>query len=214
MPYDPQRHHRRSIRLKGYDYRWQGAYFITICTQDRARLFGTVVEGEMHMNDAGRMVRRWWNELNRKLPNVQTDAFVIMPNHIHGIIIIHAVGADLRVCPDDTMDARTDAGHAHIDTGGAHTNVRGAHTDTGGAHIGAPLQEIVQWFKTMTTNEYIRHVKNDGWTPFRKRLWQRNYYEHIIRNNGSMNRIRRYIVENPLWWYLDRENPNGMDAKN
>nr|WP_290668227.1 transposase [Ardenticatena sp.] len=186
MPYDPEKHHRRSIRLKGYDYAQPGAYFVTICTQHRACLFGAVVGGEMRVNDAGRMVQRWWDELNRKFPTVQTDAFVVMPNHIHGIIIIHP--ADTH--PNDTRDA--------------HAGKRGVHR---GAYIGAPLPKIVQWFKTMTTNEYIRHVKNDGWPPFHKRLWQRNYYEHIIRNEQSLNRIRRYIVENPLRWYLDRENP-------
>jgi hypothetical protein len=89
------------------------------------------------------------------------------------------VRADLRVCPDEEPGART----------------------------GAPLPEIVQWFKTMTTNEYIRGIKQSHWTPFCGRLWQRNYYEHIIRDEVSLDRIRRYIAENPLCWYLDRENP-------
>jgi hypothetical protein len=109
MRYDPERHHRRSIRLRGYDYRAVGAYFITIVVQDRARLFGEVVDGEMRLNDAGRMVERWWLELNRRFPHVLTDAYVVMPNHFHGIVVIHSrppdttappdVGADLRVCP-------------------------------------------------------------------------------------------------------------------
>ncbi len=226
MSYDSQRHHRRSIRLKGYDYRQPGAYFITICTQDRACLFGTVVEGEMHINDAGRMVQRWWDELNRKFHNVQTDAFVIMPNHIHGIIIIHPVGADLCVRPENScvhpenLCIRPEnlcvrpKWNARPGDAGVRTDARGAHTGAGGAHTGAPLPEIVRWLKTMTTNEYIRRVKNDGWTLFRKRLWQRNYYDHIIRNDESLNRIRRYIVENPLRWHLDRENPDRINAEN
>jgi len=316
MPYDPQRHHRRSIRLKGYDYRQPGAYFVTICTQDRACLFGEVVDGEMRLNDAGRMVERWWRELNRKFPHIRTDVFVVMPNHIHGIIVIEPVkpvGADPRVCPDGEWDAPMGASRpdgpdaqrgahagvprpggsddelgahvgaprpggpdahrgAHVgaplpggfdDELGAHAGVprpggpdaqrgahigaplpggsdahRGAHigaplpggsddelgTHAGvprpggpdahrGAHVGASLPEIVQWFKTMTTNEYIRGVKQSGWTPFRGRLWQRSYYEHIIRNEESLNRIRRYIAENPLRWHVDRENMNrtGID---
>ena len=121
MRYDPERHHRRSIRLRGYDYRAAGAYFITIVVQDRACLFGEVVEGAMCLNDAGRMVERWWLELNRRFPHVLTDAYVVMPNHFHGIVVIHSpppdttappdVGADLRVCPNTRVCP--DSGGAH-----------------------------------------------------------------------------------------------------
>jgi len=101
MEYDSERHHRRSIRLKGYDYKQAGAYFVTICTQTRASFFGDVVDGEMQLNDAGRMIEHWWAELNEKFSAVETDEFVIMPNHLHGIIVITdtIVGADLRVGP-------------------------------------------------------------------------------------------------------------------
>ena len=197
MRYDPERHHRRSIRLRGYDYRAVGAYFITVVVQDRARLFGEVLEGAMRLNDAGRMLERWWLELNCRFPHVSTDAYVVMPNHFHGIVVIHSrppdttappdVGADLRVCPNTRVCP-----------------------DSGGAHAGAPLPTIVQWFKTMTTNEYIRMVKHAGWTPFRGRLWQRNYYEHIIRNERALERIRDYILTNPLHWHLDRENTHAI----
>ncbi|NLH99622.1 MAG: hypothetical protein GX446_09050 [Chthonomonadales bacterium] len=200
----PESRRRRSIRLKGYDYAQAGAYFVTICTQDRACLFGEVVEGEMRLNDAGQMIAKWWTELNRKYACVETDASVVMPNHFHGIIVItHPVGADLRVCPDPNVGAHADA------LSGAHADaLSGAHADAlSGAHAGAPLPEIVQWFKTMTTNEYMRRVKNDGWPPFRGRLWQRNYYEHIIRDDGSLDRIRQYILDNPVRWAFDRENP-------
>ena len=189
---NPQRHHRRSIRLRGYDYSQAGAYFVTICTQDRACLFGDLVDGEMRLNDAGRMVEQWWCEINRKFPWVETDEHIIMPNHFHGIIVINAptpVGADLRVRPCEP-------------------NHSGAHNAYSGAHTGAPLPAIIQWFKTMTTNEYIRGVKTSGWPPFAGKLWQRNYYEHIIRNDESLHRIREYIINNPLQWALDRENPD------
>jgi REP element-mobilizing transposase RayT len=142
------------------------------------------VDAEMRLNDAGRMVEKWWLELNRKFPNVDTDEYRVMPNHFHGIIpITGSVGADLRVGPDGT-----------------------------GEHIGSPLHRIVQWFKTMTTNEYIRAVKQSRWPPFCGRLWQRNFYEHIIRNEKSLQGIREYIVNNPLQWELDRENPNCRGA--
>ncbi|MCK4356656.1 hypothetical protein KAW44_06215 [Candidatus Bipolaricaulota bacterium] len=189
--------HRHSIRLKGWDYSRAGMYFVTICAQNRVCLFGDVVDGGMRLNDAGRMVEKWWSELNHKFPTVQTHEFVVMPNHVHGIIaLVPAVGADLRVCPDDP-DAHTDA-DIHTGTG---THVKG------GTHVGVPLPGVVQWFKTMTTNEYIRGVKQFGWPRFDGRLWQRNYYEHIIRNDGESNRVREYIVNNPLKWGLDRENP-------
>ena len=92
MQYDHDRHHRRSIRLEGYDYAQPGAYFVTICTQGRTCMFGDVAEGEMVLNDAGCMVQRWWSELPQKFPLVKTDEHVVMPNHFHGIIVI--VGAD------------------------------------------------------------------------------------------------------------------------
>ena len=102
MRYDPERHHRRSIRLRGYDYRAAGAYFITIVVQDRACLFGEVVEGAMRLNDAGRMVERWWLELNRRFPHVSTDAYVVMPNHFHGIVVIHSPPPDTTTTLDST----------------------------------------------------------------------------------------------------------------
>lgn len=178
---------RKSIRLRDYDYAQVGAYFVTIVTQGRACLLGDVVNGEMHLSDAGRMIERWWLELNRKFPAVDTDIFVIMPNHFHGIVVISdtIVGADLCV---GLLSAKT-------------------HADQEGAHIGAPLPKIVQWFKTMTTNGYIAGVKTQGWSPFSGRLWQRGYYEHVVRGENELNRIREYIANNPLQWELDQENP-------
>jgi putative transposase len=182
MRYDPNRHHRRSIRLKGYDYAQPGAYFVTICVQDRECLLGTIADGEMRLNDAGRMVQSWWDRLPEKYPTVETDGFVIMPNHIHGIIVIAEsddVGANPRVRPDEQT------------------------------HGSAPtLGEIVQWFKTMTTNAYIRGVKQDGWKPFPGKLWQRNYHERIVRNEQELNAVRRYIHNNPARWAEDMENPD------
>jgi putative transposase len=185
--YEPARHHRRSIRLRGYDYSQAGAYFVTICTQNRLCLFGKVLDGEMQPNDAGRMIEKWWLEMNCRFPTVETDEYIVMPNHFHGIVVI--VRADLRACPD-VMGVDDEC------------------CDNGGAHTGASLPSLIQWFKTMTTNEYIRRVKISGWPPFVGKLWQRNYYEHIIRDEESLNRIRTYIGNNPLQWELDRENPS------
>jgi len=181
---EPPQPRRRSIRLKGFDYTEPGAYFVTIVTQDRSCLFGEVVDGHMELNSAGMVITRWWLELTRTFPTVDTDQFVVMPNHCHGIIIIDVpVGADLRVGP---------------------TGARPAHQ---GAHAGAPLPTIMQWFKTMTTNEYMRGVKTSNWPAFRGHLWQRSYYEHVIRTEESLDRIRQYILDNPVRWAFDRENP-------
>jgi REP element-mobilizing transposase RayT len=197
------RGHRRSIRLPGYDYASAGAYFVTICTQVRACVFGTIADGVMQVNDAGRMAERWWDELPRAFADTETDAFVVMPNHVHGVVVL--VGADQRVCPDG--DA----------TGGARDGV------DQGEHIGSPLQgsplrnrparpaslpRIVQWFKTMTTNEYIRGVRNHGWPAFHGRLWQRDYYEQIVRDDESLQRVQAYVQANPARWLADRDNPN------
>ena len=101
MGFNQNVHGRRSIRLKGYDYSSAGGYFITIVTQGRECLFGAIRNGEMELNDAGKMVAKWWDELSHKFPSVTADASIVMPNHFHSIIIIHddTVGADLRVCP-------------------------------------------------------------------------------------------------------------------
>ncbi len=186
MRYNPDKHHRRSIRLKEYDYSQTGAYFITICTQDRQCLFGEIVDNEMVLIDAGQMIQNVWNELPIYYPGVGINAFQIMPNHIHGIVI---VGADPRVCPDNA----------------------GQPPKTGQPQGVAPtmsLPEVVQRFKTLTTKKYIDGVKQNGWLPFPGKLWQRNYYEHIIRNENESIEIREYIINNPLQWEFDRENPD------
>ncbi len=122
-------------------------------------------------------------ELHKKFPNIIVDEFSIMPNHIHTILFI-SVGADPCVCPPN------------------HKNKK-EHTDS----IQQPISSIIQWFKTMTTNYYIQNVKNNGWKPFKNKLWQRNYYERIIRDEKELNGKRKYIIENPLKWELDKENP-------
>lgn len=187
--FDPTKHHRRSIRLKGYDYASEGAYFATIVTQGRACLFGEIRDGKMILNEAGQMIVKWWNELPNKFPDMILGAFVVMPNHFHGIIIIEkTVGADLRVCPNGEI-------------------ISGEHIGSPLRKPNAPLSQIVQWFKTMTTNEYIRGVKQLGWIPFIGKFWQRNYYEHVIRNEKELRQKTDYILNNPFRWEDDKENP-------
>lgn len=180
MAYNPVTHHRRSVRLKGYDYTQAGAYFVTIVTQGRECLFGEVVHGEMWLNDAGRMVEKWWLELNRKFSAVDTDEYVVMPNHIHGVIVIAHVGATLVVAQAQ---------------------------DRAGTRPAPTLGDVVGAFKSLATHEYIVGIKQRGWPSFAGKLWQRNYHEHIIRDESTLHRIREYIVNNPLQWAVDRENP-------
>lgn len=187
MTYNPALHHRRSIRLKDYDYSQAGAYFITLCTAGRECLFGEIVDGDMHLNPAGRMVQNVWDELPMHYPGIEIDAGVVMPNHLHGITVINSVGATPR---------------GHPDLGQAR----------GPAPTGLSLPDVVHRFKTMTTKRYIDGVRQLGWLGFSGRLWQRNYYEHIIRDEASLTRIREYITNNPRQWALDRENPANSAA--
>jgi putative transposase len=214
MTYDQDKHQRRSIRLLGYDYALAGAYFVSIVTQDRACLFGEVVEGAMRLNAAGRMVRTVWDELPVFYPGVDIDAIVVMPNHIHGIIVL--VGAAPRGRPDIGSDGVPGSGQARPDAGPDAGQARGPAptalslgcTAISLRDTAMSLGDVVARFKTMTTKRYADGVKHLGWASFRGRLWHRNYYEHIIRDEPALDRIRRYIAENPLQWAFDAENPH------
>jgi REP element-mobilizing transposase RayT len=176
--FDPQKHHRRSIRLKGLDYSSEGAYYVTIVVQGREHLFGEIVDEEMKLNEAGEMIVKWWNELPNKFPIVVLGEFVVMPDHFHGIIfIVEPVGADLRVCPNGEENKPAKMGEIMKK-----------------GELRIPLSQIIQWFKTMTTNEYIRGVKQLNWKPFTSKLWQRNYYEHIIRNERELQQKTDYSI--------------------
>jgi REP element-mobilizing transposase RayT len=176
-------HHRRSIRLKEYDYLQVGAYFVTICTHNRECLFGDINNGEMKLNNAGRVVRNVWNNLPAGYFNIETDEFVVMPNHIHGIILI--VGAQF-IAPDGNQ------------------NTTNQDVINQGAMNRAPtLGEIVRTSKVRCTHA-INRINNTVGVP----LWQRNYYEHIIRNEAELNKTREYIVNNPLNWESDENFAN------
>jgi REP-associated tyrosine transposase len=175
-------HHRKSIRLKEYDYSQAGAYFITICAQNRQCLFGNIADEKMILNDAGKMIEKWYHELENKFPDIACDEYIIMPNHFHAVIIINeSVGATRRGRPEpdgrhetnNDIQSKSDSGYGHPRRGAP----TGVATDT------ATIGEMIGWFKTMTTNEYIHGVKNKNWPPFPGKLWQRNYLPHEI-NEG------------------------------
>lgn len=195
MKYDPEIQHRRSIRLRGYDYAAGGAYFVTICVQGRECLFGKILNDVMVPNAAGVMVTAIWNELAVHYPGVAVDAYVIMPNHFHGIIMLN-VGAAPRGRPGFTGPrAGPEQGHPR---GGAPTQ------------DGAPtlsLFDVVHRFKSLTTARYRHGVLNDHWPPFAGRLWQRNYYERVIRDEIELSAVREYIQFNPTNWAEDEEYP-------
>ena len=199
MPYDPKKHHRRSIRLRGYDYTQPGAYFLTICTHRCGHLFGRVVDGEMVLNVFGEIVREEWFRSAEIRAEIELfpDEFVVMPNHIHGIVWIV-----------ETDDGGAHGDEAH-DPAGAHGPV-GATGHHVGAHGRAPLHRpprslgsFVAGFKSAVTKRVNAHRGTPG-----ARVWQRNYYEHIIRHERALNAIRRYILYNPWRWHLDRYNPD------
>lgn len=158
--YNPEIHHRRTIRLQEYDYSSDGLYFITICTHQHKTTLGKNIDGQMTLSRSGEIIEKVWNELNTKFPNIICHEYTIMPNHLHGIIQIK----------NDIVGEQT-----------------------------PPLQQttlgnIIAFFKYKTTKQ----VNSD--TP----LWQRNYYEHIIRNQQAYEEIAAYIIENPINWRNDK----------
>ena len=175
MKYSPEIHHRRSIRLKEYDYSRSGAYFVTICTHNREVYF----ERYPKLRE---IVAQRWQEIPDCFPSVTIDESVIMPNHIHGIIV---VGATLAVAPTLAV----------------------AQTDGAGARPAPTIGEIVGTFKSLCVQDWLRYIKENRIEATGK-FWQRNYYEHVIRNENKLNKIREYIINNPLKWSLDRENPD------
>jgi REP element-mobilizing transposase RayT len=189
MGADVQKYHRRSIRLAGYDYSQAGDYFVTICVHDRMCLFGEIINGEMRLNDAGKIVKQCWDEIPAHFPHVVLDEYVVMPNHVHGIIIL--VNSDV---------GATHASPLH-DASPQRNNVSSARPRGPQRHS---IASIVGSFKSATTKRINEHRG----TP-RLPVWQRNYYEHIIRNDESLNRIREYIITNPLRWHTDNQNPSG-----
>ncbi len=189
MTYNPDIHRRRSVRLKEYDYSSCGAYFMTICTQDRESLFSEIVDGGMRLNDAGQMVATVWHELPGRFPHVSLDELVVMPNHLHGIILLNDRRGEPRVRPNCRGN-----------------NNQGDHKDRPYGTGADSLGRILQAFKSITTVEYIRGVEQSGWLPFAGRLWHRNYYDRIIRDDHELAATRDYIHHNPLKWEHDREN--------
>jgi len=186
MPIDQPIHHRRSVRLQDYNYSQSGAYFVTLCTRERACLFGEILDGAMQVNDAGRMVERCWLNIPNHFPHVNLDAFVVMPNHAHGVVIIgdRPVGAkNLSHLPKTNRPAQRPLGT-----------------------LSKSIGSIIRGFKIGVT-KWFRENRDT------RAVWQRNYYEHVIRSEESLIRIRQYIQDNPARWAFDRENPAAITSE-
>jgi putative transposase len=179
MTFNPDIHHRRSIRLRDYDYSTAGAYFVTIRTVDRGCYFDQFPQ-------LREIIGNEWNHIPLRYPNVDLDEFVVMPNHFHGIIIRRDPPCGYPISGYPSGHPQEKKGHPQGD---------------------APtLGDVVGAFKSLCVNAWLRVIKIENINA-RGKFWQNNYYEHVIRNDEEMNRIRQYIIDNPLQWELDRENP-------
>ena len=177
MKHVVSKYHRRSIRLKGYDYTQRGIYFVTICTFNRQCLFGEILDGKMRLNEWGQIVLNEWERSAVIRPEIQLDKFVVMPNHVHGIIVLN----------DD----------------GRGTARRAPTREQFGKPVAHSVPTIIRSFKSAVT-KYINEIQHVPNAP----IWQRNYYEHIIRDENEFNRVRQYIIDNPAQWENDRNNPS------
>ena len=181
MKFDPKQHHRHSIRLKGYDYSNHGAYFVTICSHEKKCIFGNVVDGKMLLNDLGKIVEAEWIKCGELRIDVALHAFVVMPNHFHGIVLI---------CDDDD---------------GRGTARRAPTVEQFGKPVAGSLPTIVRAFKSAVTKRINIHRDTPG-VP----VWQRNYYEHVIRDDADYTRIAEYVADNPRRWIEDTLHPDNF----
>ena len=207
MIYNPDLHHRQSIRLRYYDYADAGGYFVTICTHERDCLFGEVVNGEMRLNEAGQAVWDEWHQTEIVRQNLVLDEFVIMPNHFHGILFIDdGVGATRWVARDSpdvaTTIGMTDRRVTGLKGTQSRAQMRATHRVAPTGPASGSIGAIIGQFKSIVTKR-INALRSNPGCP----VWQRNYYEHIIRNEHDLLNIRRYIAENPLKWEQDENNP-------
>ena len=193
-------HHRHSMRLRGFDYSSPGYYFVTICTQNRECIYGTVSQDVMMLDNAGKMVKTEWSRLAQRFTHLRLDNFVIMPNHFHGIIQIKG---------EQPFQAISDY---------VKNRVRICNnTESTTPPPGTPpnsISRILQAFKSISTVNYCEAVRRDHWPPFEKHLWQRNFYDHIIRNADELEIMREYILNNPANWQKDEDNPINIKKYN
>ena len=184
-------HRRRSIRLRGYDYAQAGFYFVTICVRDRECMFGEVVDNDVRLSKYGTLVAQAWEDLPNHYPHLELDRFVVMPNHFHGIVVLTPVGAGFKSANSDVKPALSDVRST------TRAGLKPAPTKRHG------LPEIVRGFKTFSARR-INEIRQTPGTS----VWQRNYYEHVIRDESDYDRIAEYIANNPQRWEEDSLHPD------
>jgi len=188
LTYDPKKHHRRTIRLRGHNYSGGGAYFITICVQDKQCMLGRVVDSRMTLSECGEVVQHVWETLPERFPILVPDAFQLMPNHLHAILVIPGTGLE----PSLALATGTTVIQPSPQAVGTESRTR---TPSMGQVVGA--------FKSISTIAVNRLEARAG-----RRLLQENFFEHIIRSVDELEKIRDYIRQNPARWYEDPENPD------
>ena len=184
---------RKNLRLKDYDYSMSGFYFVTICINQRICLLSEIIDNKVVLSDVGMMVERNYLGLEKRFTNIRCDRYVIMPNHVHCIFEIKNCDAAVGVVPCANPISRQPQGIAATNKTSDQKN--------------ASLADVIGVFKSISTVEYIRNVSKNNWQKFDKKLWQRNYHEHIIRNEESYYKICEYIEQNPVKWGIDKLNP-------
>ena len=191
---------RRAMRLRDYDYSQSGAYFVTICAQHRKCLFGTITDGKMRLNEIGQIVLECWNHISQHFPSVELGESVIMPNHFHGIISWRL--SETRY-PQPIVEARSPRSSEN-----EQFSYPSKNTSTRRGEVPSPaLSKIVAYFKYKSTKHINQHHNTPG-----TRIWQRNYYDHVIRDDPDLQRLRQYVQDNPMKWALDQlhpDNPSG-----
>jgi REP element-mobilizing transposase RayT len=196
MTYDPRIHHRRSIRLRGHDYSGGGAYFVTVCIQGKASLFGQVVENEMVLSEPGRIVEGAWRALPARFPSVVLDVHQVMPNHLHGIVVIPGPGLE------PSLATATGAPIIQPFVGPGLAPAK-AKASLGPTVRRVGLGAVVRCFKSLSAIAVNQALARTG-----RCLWQEDYYEHIIRNVEELEKTCDYIIHNPARWLEDPENPD------
>ena len=193
MKHDSAAPRRHSIRLRRYDYSEAGAYFVTLCAQDRRCLFGRITQGQARLNEAGAIVRQCWHDIPFHFPRVELDCFVVMPNHIHGIIALPYTPADAATHPRRGAVSETRRGAA----------CRAHRKEQFGRPTPGSIPTIIRSFKSAATKRVNELRQTPGAT-----LWQRNYWERVIRDERELNLVREYILNNPAQWELDKLHPH------
>ena len=195
MTFDADIHHRRSIRLRDYNYTHAGAYFVTICTFERECFFGTVLDGVVLLNDLGQIVANCWDDIPNHFPHVELDAIAIMPNHLHGIIVL----------TDNVQPVSSTFGAIIRSLKSAVTKrINALNQGAGSWSVGSP--HAAPDFDSARENQGATCGASTRGGAVSS-VWQRNYYERIIRDERELLQIRQYIIDNPLKWDEDENHP-------